>query len=407
MTETNLYETLDIAKDASPDDIRRAYKKAALKTHPDRLGPNITPAEKAVAEEQFRRVNHAYEVLNNPENRRIYDMYGRWPPPNATEEPQPRASTHQGNPWGAFDSPFSDPFFNFTDPFGGSRRHFAFTDPFELFNSIFGDIHRRSFDDPFLNELPAPFGGARRSRDPFDAFGGGSMMSPFGGLLGSSMFSPFQQMADSRNANMRSASFTSIGFDNGQERQWVSQSKMTRTINGVTESVWKRTDSDGNEHVTLTYPDGRQRYTINGVEQPADQDNRYLQDSRPDRYLPPPTQQPAQVPFTPPPSYYAEPKPQRSGYEPEPRHSSSSRHSYSSSHAPSQQPPHPYYAAGHFQGGYPESTLHRSSVRHSMEEDHEPVIPDAVPIQDMGVHPPPPLPAEENPRKYCRLQLGR
>jgi len=42
---------------------------------------------------------------------------------------------------------------------------------------------------------------------------------------------------------------------------------MTRTFNGVTESVWKRTDAEGNEHVTRTLPDGREIYTVNGLEQ--------------------------------------------------------------------------------------------------------------------------------------------
>ncbi|TFK51716.1 DnaJ-domain-containing protein [Heliocybe sulcata] len=417
MAETNLYETLGVSKDASPDDIRRAYKKKALKTHPDRLGPNITAAEKTAAEEQFREVNHAYEVLNDPENRRIYDMYGRWPPPNATEDSHPRAG--QGNPWSGFDSQFRDPFFDFPDPFRGSRRHFVYTDPFELFDSIFGDIHRKPFNDPFFDDFPSPFTNSQSSRDPFNAFGGGSMMSPFGGLLGGSMFGPFQQMADSRNDNVRSASFTSIGVDNGQERRWVSQSKMTRTINGVTESVWKRTDSDGNEHVTLTYPDGRQRYTVNGVEQPAAQDNRHIQDSRYDRYLPPATQHAPQVSFTPP-SYQAEPR-QRSAYEAEPRYSSSSssRHSYTSSqhsYTSSQHPQHlhqsyhssgsqPYYVPERSRGGYPESMSHRGSSRSDpidVDEEHAPVIPDArysVPIQDKNVRPPAPS-AEEHPSAY-------
>lgn len=405
MAETNLYETLGVAKDASPDEIRRAYKKRALQTHPDKLGPNITQKEREAAEEQFRKVNHAYEVLNDTENRKIYDLYGRWPPPDAVPEPRPSAGNRQADPFNTFNTRFHDPFFDFPDPFRGTRRHFAFTDPFELFNSIFGDLHRGPlggslFDDPFFDDFPSPFGGARRNRDPFDSFGRGSLMSPFGGLLGGSMFSPFQQIMDSPNANVRSASYSAIGYDNGQERRWVSQSRMTRTINGVTESVWKRTDSDGNEHVTLTYPDGRQRYTINGVEQPSPQDNRYLQgapqESRADRYLPSSTQRNVEGPVVPPPfsannAYQPEPKRPRPeyAYEKEPRRSSSvhsshsnapSRHSHHSHHSHHSQTP--YYPASRPRGGYPES--HRDSMPDAVGP-HEPVIPDqrySMPIQD-------------------------
>ena len=43
----------------------------ALQTHPDRLPQNVTPEEKKAAEEQFRLVNNAYEVLNDTENRKV------------------------------------------------------------------------------------------------------------------------------------------------------------------------------------------------------------------------------------------------------------------------------------------------------------------------------------------------
>ncbi|KAH9935058.1 hypothetical protein B0H21DRAFT_759332 [Amylocystis lapponica] len=68
---TDLYEVLGLDRNASPEDIRKAYKRKALQTHPDRLPPNITPAEKAYSEEAFRKVNNAYEVLNDVQNRSI------------------------------------------------------------------------------------------------------------------------------------------------------------------------------------------------------------------------------------------------------------------------------------------------------------------------------------------------
>jgi len=49
--------------------------------------------------------------------------------------------------------------------------------------------------------------------------------------------------------------------------RYIQESHTTTTLNGVTTAVWKRIDQDGNEHITRTYPDGRELYTVNGVEQ--------------------------------------------------------------------------------------------------------------------------------------------
>lgn len=63
------YKILGIAKGASDDDIKKAYRKQALKWHPDK---NKT----ANAEEKFKEVAEAYEVLSDPKKREIYDQYG-------------------------------------------------------------------------------------------------------------------------------------------------------------------------------------------------------------------------------------------------------------------------------------------------------------------------------------------
>lgn len=69
-TKRDYYEVLGVQKSATADEIKKAYRKAALKYHPDR-----NPGDKA-AEEKFKEAAEAYDVLSDPEKRQKYDQYG-------------------------------------------------------------------------------------------------------------------------------------------------------------------------------------------------------------------------------------------------------------------------------------------------------------------------------------------
>src|SRR6476469_10077004 len=78
------YETRGVPKTASADEINSAFRKLARKHHPDMAKPK----EKASAEEKFKHINEAYEVLSDPEKRSRYDQLGAdWNQPGGGQPP--------------------------------------------------------------------------------------------------------------------------------------------------------------------------------------------------------------------------------------------------------------------------------------------------------------------------------
>ena len=119
---TNYYDLLGVSRDASPEEIKKAYRKLAVKCHPDK-----NPGDSG-AEEKFKEISHAYEVLGDPEKRNKYDRFGE--------------SAFQYGSGG----------------FGG------FHDPFDLFRTVFGENGFGSIFGDLGDLFGSGMGGRRGSR---------------------------------------------------------------------------------------------------------------------------------------------------------------------------------------------------------------------------------------------------
>ncbi|CAA7050137.1 unnamed protein product [Microthlaspi erraticum] len=117
------YKVLEVDKSASDDDLKKAYRKLAMKWHPDK-----NPNNKKDAEAKFKQISEAYDVLSDPQKRAVYDQYGEEglkgnvPPPNAGGGASyfsagDGSSSFRFNPRNA-DDIFAE-FFGFSTPFGG------------------------------------------------------------------------------------------------------------------------------------------------------------------------------------------------------------------------------------------------------------------------------------------------
>src|SRR3954451_7503372 len=106
-TKRDYYEILGVPKNASDEEIKKAYRKMAMKHHPDR-----NQGEDKGAEAKFKEAKEAYEMLSNPEKRAAYDQYG-----HAGVDPNMRGGAGAEG-FGGFAEAFGD---IFGDVFGGQR----------------------------------------------------------------------------------------------------------------------------------------------------------------------------------------------------------------------------------------------------------------------------------------------
>ncbi|MCZ4225185.1 J domain-containing protein [Pedobacter rhodius] len=127
MEYIDYYKVLEIKKDASTDDIKKAYRKLARKYHPD-LNPNNEEANK-----KFQQINEANEVLSDPEKRKKYDRYGKdWQHADQFDAQQQRQSQGRGRSGGGFSGFGGDDFSDFfSSMFGGGGARSSGRSPFK------------------------------------------------------------------------------------------------------------------------------------------------------------------------------------------------------------------------------------------------------------------------------------
>jgi len=113
-TKKDFYDVLGVSKNSSADEIKKAYRKLAVKYHPDKNQGDKN------AENKFKEASEAYEVLSDAEKRKKYDMYGHhWENPNAYYQQQQGPNTDNAGDFFGGGGGFSDFFDNF---FTGSQR---------------------------------------------------------------------------------------------------------------------------------------------------------------------------------------------------------------------------------------------------------------------------------------------
>lgn len=200
MMSIDYYKILEVPRTAQNADIKKAYRRLALKWHPDK-----NPDKKDEAERKFKDISEAYEVLSDEQKRAIYDKYGK----EGLVGNNGRTNRHPGAHT-MFASDY-DPFF-----------HFTFRNPEDVFREFFGSdplgdflvrnaqtnsaINRR--DDYFGFPGFVNFGGFQ------DFFGGGGLGQGFTSFSSTSFSTGFGE--NTNRPNVRRTS-TSTRFVNGKK----------------------------------------------------------------------------------------------------------------------------------------------------------------------------------------------
>ncbi|XP_015915765.1 dnaJ homolog subfamily B member 6 [Parasteatoda tepidariorum] len=237
------YAALELSKSATTQEVKQAYRKLALKWHPDK---NLDKKEEA--EKKFKEINEAYEVLSDEKKRKIYDQYGKEGLDGGAK--RMRRNYHGRGSTTDFDHDFS-PFFQF-----------SFRNPEDVFREFFGgDPFADFFGNNQVGKSHNGNSGGLRTRDPFQTAGFGFHSSfPFNFLDMNSAF------PDTRNSFNATVSMTGMSSGGGSAPNVKKTSTSTRFVNGKKIET-KKVLVNGVETVTVHEDGVLKSRTVNGVPQ--------------------------------------------------------------------------------------------------------------------------------------------
>ncbi|XP_012935695.1 dnaJ homolog subfamily B member 6 isoform X4 [Aplysia californica] len=208
--DTCLYDVLGIERSATEQEIKKAYRRLALKWHPDK-----NPDNKDEAKRKFQEISEAYDILSDKKKREVYDLYGR--------------EGVLGGGHGTHED------FSY-DPSNFGNFHFQFRSPEEIFRDFFGT------DDPFASffgGFPSgnSFASSFFSQDPFASSGVAHFSSTsFGGpTLGGN----FRSTSTSTKVVNGKRIVTKKVVENGQETVMIEEDGVlkSKSINGVPQAL--------------------------------------------------------------------------------------------------------------------------------------------------------------------------
>ncbi|XP_032678470.1 dnaJ homolog subfamily B member 6-like isoform X2 [Odontomachus brunneus] len=229
------YKVLEVQRTATSSDIKKAYRKLALKWHPDKNPDNLEEANR-----KFKEISEAYEVLSDEKKRRVYDQYGK------DGLQMPGGKRRHGDDF--------DPHFSGT---------FVFRDPEEVFREFFDGM---PFEDLFsgFHGGSSRRGGANRHNYSTS----NSLSTSFFGPFGFGFRLPFDDLLENAGAPTNFTSFGTFtsfdGMSGGTSMKRTSTS--TRFIDGK-KITTKKVYENGKETIMSYEDDILKSKTVNGVPQ--------------------------------------------------------------------------------------------------------------------------------------------
>ena len=210
-SKRDYYNVLGLSKGASDDEIKKSYRKLAMKYHPDNAKRKGLDAKaQKEYEEKFKEIGEAYAILSDPDKRAAYDRFGH--------------AAFQGGGAGP--------------GFGGVKFDFGGVDPFDIFSQFFGggfgDIFGRSGGSgqrTYRTNFSGgnPFGGGGAYGDPFGGFGQQAYQNQSQPTHGEDMHIPLKVPADEAKAGVTKHITMSV-IKNGQKEKETLKLKIPPNV---------------------------------------------------------------------------------------------------------------------------------------------------------------------------------